>query len=89
MVLANKKRGPKTAPPPPPAPLPAQGIGGKKRTPQSAFDPAAGGNIYEPEKVVARRPSQIGQGRHAEARSIRSLQHQVDGDLLMLARERC
>ena len=54
MVLAAKKRGPKTAPPLP-APLPAQGIGGKKRTPQSAFDPAAGGNIYEPEKVVAER----------------------------------
>ena len=27
----------------------------KKRTPQSAFDPAAGKDIYEPEKIVAER----------------------------------
>ena len=28
---------------------------GKKRTPQSAFDPAAGKDIYEPERIVAER----------------------------------
>ena len=39
---------------PTPAPLVAQGTG-KKRTPQSAFDPAAGKDIYEPEKIVAQR----------------------------------
>ena len=35
--------------------LPAQGTGGKKRTPQSAFDGAAGKDVYEPEKIVAQR----------------------------------
>ena len=39
----------------PPQPLPAQGTGGKKRTPQSFADPAAGKDIYEPEAVVAER----------------------------------
>ena len=33
-------------------PLAAQGTGGKKRTPQSAFDPAKDQDIYEPEKIV-------------------------------------
>ena len=32
--------------------LAAQGTGGKKRTPQSAFDPAKDQDIYEPEKIV-------------------------------------
>ena len=32
----------------------AQGSG-KKRTPQSAFDPAAGEDVYEPELIVAER----------------------------------
>ena len=48
------KRGPQpksAAPPPPPK---AQGDK-TKRTPTSAFDPAAGANIYEPEKVIAQR----------------------------------
>ena len=27
----------------------------KRRTPQSAFDPAAGKDIYEPEKIIAER----------------------------------
>ena len=36
-------------------PLPAQGKGPNKRTPSSAFDPAAGeDNIYEPEKICRR-----------------------------------
>ena len=39
----------------PAKPLPAQGQGQSKRTPQSAFDPAAGKDIYEPEKVMAKR----------------------------------
>ena len=39
----------------PPETLKAQGTGGKKRTPTSAFDPAAGASIYEPEKIVAER----------------------------------
>ena len=38
-----------------PAALPAQGTGGKKRTPQSSFDAAAGKDTYEPEKVIAER----------------------------------
>jgi hypothetical protein len=33
---------------------------GKKRTPQSAFDPAAGNDVYEPEKVVAQRMAKGG-----------------------------
>ena len=36
-------------------PLPAQGTGGQKRTPQSAFDGAAGKDVYEPEKIIAER----------------------------------
>ena len=46
---AKKKKPPAAA-----ASLPAQGTG-TKRTPQSTFDPAAGKDIYEPEKVVAQR----------------------------------
>ena len=49
------KRGPaakKVALPPPPKP---QGTGGKKRTPTSVYDPAAGKDVYEPEKVVGQR----------------------------------
>lgn len=50
------KRGPpskKGAPPPPPRPEGA----GKKRTPTSAFDPAAGKDVYEPEKIIGQRLS--------------------------------
>ena len=45
------KRGPKrnAAPPPPPLQKP-QGVAGKRRTPTSAFDSAAGNDIYEPQK---------------------------------------
>jgi hypothetical protein len=39
----------------PPKSLPAQGKGKQKRTPQSAFDEAAGKDIYEPEKIIAQR----------------------------------
>ena len=38
-----------------PKPKVAQGKGLQKRTPQSEFDPAAGNDIYEPEKIVAER----------------------------------
>lgn len=45
----------KKRPKAPPAPaLKAQGSG-KKRTPQSAFDLAAGEDVYEPELIVAER----------------------------------
>ena len=50
------KRGPtskKGAPPPPPQP---EGTG-KKRTPTSAFDPAASKDVYEPEKIIGQRLS--------------------------------
>ena len=47
--MAKAKKTPTTAPV-----LKAQGTT-KKRTPQSAFDPAAGKDIYEPEKIVAQR----------------------------------
>ena len=39
--------------------LKAQGSG-KKRTPQSAFDTAAGKDVYEPEKVIAQRTAKGG-----------------------------
>ena len=47
--MAKAKKTPTTAPV-----LKAQGTT-NKRTPQSAFDPAAGKDIYEPEKIVAQR----------------------------------
>ena len=40
--------------------LQAQGKG-KKRTPQPAFDPAAGKDVYEPEKIVASQGGQVAQ----------------------------
>ena len=40
-------------PPPAGAPLKPQGTGGRKRTPTSAFNTAAGKDEYEPEKVIA------------------------------------
>ena len=43
--------------PPPATPQKAQGKGATKRTPTSAFDPAAGKDVYEPEKVTAQRLS--------------------------------
>ena len=38
----------------------AQGKGPHKRTPQSAFDPVAGKDIYEPERIVAERMAKGG-----------------------------
>lgn len=48
-----KRKQSKQAAPAVPTPK-AQGTT-KKRTPQSAFDPAAGKDVYEPEKVIAKR----------------------------------
>ena len=50
-------------PGPPSKPLPAQGSGSRKRTPSSAFDLAAGADIYEPEKVVGERQKNLGNGK--------------------------
>ena len=55
-ISSMGRRGPqpksgRSQPPPPPKPQGEK----TKRTPTSAFDPAAGGDIYEPEKVVAQR----------------------------------
>ena len=47
--MAKKKK----AQAPPPAPQP-QGKA-QKRTPTSAFDPAAGNDVYEPEKIIGQR----------------------------------
>eukprot|EP00966_Prymnesium_polylepis_P106687 2469678-Prymnesium_polylepis.2 len=55
--MGSKNSGKRKAAPAPPKPLPAQGQGGKKRTPQSAYDPAAGKDIYEPERIIAERLS--------------------------------
>jgi hypothetical protein len=52
------QRGPKKKTAEPPPPLTPQGVAGKKRTPTSSFDPAAGKDIYEPEKIVATRGAQ-------------------------------
>ena len=52
------KRGPqpaKKAAAEPAATPKAQGNGPTKRTPTGAFDPAAGKDIYEPEKIIAKR----------------------------------
>ena len=51
-------------PGPPSQPLPAQGQGGRKRTPTSAFDPAAGADLYEPEKIVGERQKNMGGGKY-------------------------
>ena len=52
-------------PGPPSQPLPAQGQGGRKRTPTSAFDPAAGAEtLYEPEKIVGERQKKLGGGKY-------------------------
>ena len=51
-------------PGPPSKPLPAEGQGGRKRTPISAFDPAAGADVYEPEKVVGERQKNLGGGNY-------------------------
>jgi hypothetical protein len=54
--MAPKKKVPAAA-----APLKAQGTGGRKRTPTSAFDSAAGKDVYEPEKVIAQRLASVTQ----------------------------
>ena len=51
-------------PGPPSKPLPAQGTGQQKRTPNSAFDAAAGNDIYEPEMVVGERQKNLGGGKY-------------------------
>ena len=50
-------------PGPPSKALPAQGKGQQKRTPTSAFDPAAGADIYEPELIVGERQKNLGSGK--------------------------
>jgi hypothetical protein len=49
MMMPKRKQA--EAPPPPLKPQDSA----RKRTPQSAFEAAAGKDIYEPEKVVAQR----------------------------------
>ena len=53
---------------------PAQGTGGHKRTPTSAFDSAAGKDVYEPEKVIAHRV-----GNCVEAKGCRRLARHAHG----------
>ena len=47
---------------PAPAPAPCSRAQGKaqKRTPTSAFDPAAGKDVYEPEKIIGQRMAKGG-----------------------------
>jgi hypothetical protein len=52
--MGSAKSGKRKGAPQPAKPLPAQGTG-KQRTPQSAFDGAAGNDTYEPEKIIAER----------------------------------
>ena len=54
------KRGPKKKTAEPPPLQTPQGVAGKKRTPTSSFDPSAGKDIYEPEKIVATRGAKGG-----------------------------
>lgn len=58
--MAPKKKKP--LPEAVPLALPAQGNGTVKRTPQSHFDPAAGQETYEIEKVVATRKNKNKEG---------------------------
>ena len=51
----------KTVAEPPPVQKP-QGKGGKKGSPTSSFDPAAGQDIYEPERILAERLTWVGDG---------------------------
>ena len=52
-----KKNGPKKTIDPPIPSMKPQGRPGKMRTPQSAFDGAAGKDFYDPEKVIGERSS--------------------------------
>ena len=61
--MGKGRKAKAVTPAPPSKPLPAQGRGGHKRTPTSAFDPAAGQDIYEPEKVVGERQKNLGGGK--------------------------
>ena len=57
--MGGPNSGKRNAKPAAAKPLPAQGGGGRKRTPQSAFDGAAGKDTYEPEKVIAARLARV------------------------------
>ena len=61
--MAGGRKKQTVKPGPPSKPLPAQGSGNHKRTPSSAFDPAAGNDIYEPEKIVGERQKNMGGGK--------------------------
>ena len=61
--MGKGRKAKAVTPAPPSKPLPAQGRVGHKRTPTSAFDPAAGQDIYEPEKVVGERQKNLGGGK--------------------------
>ena len=52
--MGSKASGKRKVAPAAPKQLPAEGAT-NKRTPQSAFDGAAGQDTYEPEKVIAER----------------------------------
>jgi len=54
------KRGPKAKALAPPPNLPKPEGQRTKRTPTSTFDPASGKDIYEPEKVTAKRMARGG-----------------------------
>ena len=64
-------------PAPASTPLKPQGEGAQKRTPQSAFDGAAGAKTYEPELIVVlaagceTRPNNIANPNFYKARSAR------------------
>ena len=66
------KRGPAPKPKAPPPPPRAQGTGANKRTPTSAFDPAAGKekDVYEPEKIVGQRMAKGDDRRDAVSREV-------------------
>ena len=61
--MAGGRKKQTVKPGPPSKPLPAQGSGNHKRTPSSAFDPAAGNDIYEPEEIVGERQKNMGGGK--------------------------
>ena len=55
--------GSKKKTPAPTRELPAEVKVQHKRTPQTAYDPAKGADMYEPEKIVGTRLKNIGGGK--------------------------
>ena len=88
--MGSKASGKRKAAPAAPKQLPAEGAT-NKRTPQSAFDGAAGQDTYEPEKVIAERPAKgVTQYQDAASGGLRASGEHLAGceDLIADMKER-